>query len=188
MTPYEQSLYNQMKKLVSKANMRILRLERETGLKNSFGVKHLTDVLSSEKLNVVTKTGRIGARKDLSIEQMKAINTKLRSFMSQYSISTVRQVRQYKQQFIKRAKVKEAKFADGYEVVNAEYQATKESRSNIEHVDSDFWTISRFAKERNWSQDKWLDEIKNYLDTDFIDESNKEEISKLYDYAMGVKL
>lgn len=188
MTPYEQSLYNQMKKLVAKANMRILRLERETGLKNSFGVKHLTDILGSEKLNVVTQKGRIGTRKDLSIEQMKAISQHLRNFMQPDTISTVKQARQYKQKFIKRTKVKEAKFADGYEVVNAEYQATKESRSNIEHVDSDFWTISRFAKERNWSQDKWADEIKNYLDIDYIDESNKEELSKLYEYAMGVKL
>lgn len=184
MTPYEQNLYNQMKKLVSKANMRILRLERETGLKNSFGVKHLTDILSSEKLNVVTKKGRIGTRTDLSIEQIKAVSQHLRNFMQPDSISTVRQVRAYKKQFIKKSGIK---FVN-YKQLNAEYQATKESRSNIEHVDSDFWTISRLAKEQAWNEEKWFDEIKNYLDTSFVDESNKEELSNLYDYAMGVKL
>lgn len=187
MTPYEQSLYNQMKKLVSKANMRILRLERETGLKNSFGVKHLTDILSSEKLNVVTKTGRISTRKDLSIEQMKAVNTKLRSFMSPDSISTVKQVRKYKTELMKKAKIKEARFADGYEVANAEYQATKQARESIEHMDSNFWVISRLAKDEKWTEEEFTDRIKGYISIEYIDESNKEELSKLYDYAMGVK-
>lgn len=33
MTPYEASLFNEMKKLSKRANQRILRLERETGIK-----------------------------------------------------------------------------------------------------------------------------------------------------------
>ena len=62
MTPYEQNLYNQMIKLSRTANARIIRIEKETGLKNSFGTKRLTDYLSSEKLNAITKSGRIGTR------------------------------------------------------------------------------------------------------------------------------
>ena len=33
MTPYEVSLFNEMKKLSKRANQRIVRLERETGIK-----------------------------------------------------------------------------------------------------------------------------------------------------------
>lgn len=182
MTPEEQKLYNQMIKLGKKANMRILRLERETGIKEPFGVKRLYDYLSSKKLNIITKSGRIGTRKDLSLEEIKAINKQIRSFLSEDSISTVRQARNYKAQMEKERGTKLK-----WTYLNSEYQAVKESEGIVEHLDSDFWVLSRYAKEENWTIDKWVDEIKTYIDSSYIDEANKEELQKLYDYAIGVK-
>lgn len=55
LTPYEASLFAEMKKLSKRANQRIVRLERETGLQDSFAIKQLKDYLSSEKVNTWTE-------------------------------------------------------------------------------------------------------------------------------------
>lgn len=55
MTPEQASLFSEMKKLSKRANQRIVRLERETGLQDSFAIKQLKDYLSSEKVNTWTK-------------------------------------------------------------------------------------------------------------------------------------
>ncbi len=55
MTPEQASLFSEMKKLSKRANQRIVRLERETGLQDSFAIKQLKDYLSSEKVNTWTE-------------------------------------------------------------------------------------------------------------------------------------
>lgn len=55
MTPKQASLFSEMKKLSKRANQRIVRLERETGLQDSFAIKQLKDYLSSEKVNTWTE-------------------------------------------------------------------------------------------------------------------------------------
>lgn len=85
---------NELMKLIKRANQRILRLERLTGIKESFGVKQLIDYASSEQLQAVTKSGRIRLTKGMNETQMKALNSALDQFLNR-SISTVKQVKEY---------------------------------------------------------------------------------------------
>ena len=90
MTPYEQNLYNQMLKLARTVNSRLIRLEKETGIKNSFAAKRLTDYLSSESLNVITKSGRVSKAKGLTVLQMQAINKELRQFLRPETVESAK--------------------------------------------------------------------------------------------------
>lgn len=47
-------LYNELRKLVKRANQRLVRLERFTGYKDSWASKILHNKLDSEKLNAWT--------------------------------------------------------------------------------------------------------------------------------------
>lgn len=47
-------LYNELRKLVKKANQRLVRLERFTGRQNSWSSKILRNKLDTEKLNAWT--------------------------------------------------------------------------------------------------------------------------------------
>lgn len=47
-------LYNELRKLVKRANQRLVRLERFTGRRNSWASKILRNKLDTEKLNAWT--------------------------------------------------------------------------------------------------------------------------------------
>lgn len=73
MTPSEQKLFNDLKKLSKRANQRLVRLERLTGEKGTFASKQLYDYLDSSELKALSKTGRIRVSKEFSFTQLKAI-------------------------------------------------------------------------------------------------------------------
>ena len=73
MTPAEQKLFNDLKKLAKRANQRLVRLERLTGEKGTFASKQLYDYLDSSELQALSKAGRIRVSKDFSFTQLKAI-------------------------------------------------------------------------------------------------------------------
>ena len=50
----ERILNAELKKLISNANSRIRRIEKETKIKEGFGIKQLIDYLSSQPTNAVT--------------------------------------------------------------------------------------------------------------------------------------
>lgn len=81
MTPYEASIFSEMKKLSKRANQRILRLERLTGANEPFATKQLADYLSSNLLNVWTRKGRVGVKSDLSVLQMKSVIKATKQFL-----------------------------------------------------------------------------------------------------------
>ena len=73
MTPAEQKLYNDLKKLAKRANQRLVRLERLTGEKGTFASKQLYDYLDSSTLNALTPSLRIKVSKTFNLMQLKAI-------------------------------------------------------------------------------------------------------------------
>lgn len=94
MTAEESVLYNQLKSLVRKANQRMDRLEKATGESESFSAKELIDDLSG--INAVTKKkGRISLKSTYNITQLRGIKKATEKFMSEGSISTVRQAKNY---------------------------------------------------------------------------------------------
>ena len=73
MTPAEQKLFNDLKKLAKRANQRLVRLERLTGEKGTFASKQLYDYLDSNELKALSKAGRIRVSKQFNFTQLKAI-------------------------------------------------------------------------------------------------------------------
>ena len=95
MSPTQATLFFEMKKLSKQANQRIVRLERETGIKNGFAIKQLKDYLTSENVKTWTKKGRVGASKSYTEEQMMATIKATKNFLKQ-DVSRVAGVKQYK--------------------------------------------------------------------------------------------
>ena len=94
LTPEEQSLYNELKKLSKRANQRLVRLERLTGANETFASKKLLDYLSSEKLQAISKKGRVKIS-GFDNEQMEAIKTAIEDFLES-GYSTIGEIKSYK--------------------------------------------------------------------------------------------
>ena len=75
-------LYNELRKLVKKANQRLVRLERFTGRQNSWASKILRNKLDTVKLNAWTVKNRIRINKNMSIKQLKAIKRATENFIN----------------------------------------------------------------------------------------------------------
>ena len=93
MTSEESALFQEVNKLVKRANQRLLRMERATGEKGSYSAKELYDRLSSDTLNAVTSGGRISMKKSYNVQQLRAIKTATEKYLN--GISTVPKAKSY---------------------------------------------------------------------------------------------
>lgn len=93
MTSEESALFQEVNKLVKRANQRLLRMERATGEKGSYSAKELYDRLSSDTLNAVTSGGRISMKKSYNVQQLRAIKTATEKYL--HGISTVPKAKSY---------------------------------------------------------------------------------------------
>lgn len=93
MTSEESALFQEVNKLVKRANQRLLRMERATGEKGSYSAKELYDRLSSDTLNAVTSGGRISMKKSYNVNQLRAIKTATEKYLN--GISTVSKAKKY---------------------------------------------------------------------------------------------
>ena len=178
MTPQEQKLFNELKKLSKRANQRILRLERLTGIKESFATKQLYDYLDSSELNALSKTGRVRASKYFSLTQMKAIIKVTNQFLES-PVSTESGVKK-----IKKSYEEKAGKPLSFKQANVLYRARKNYTWIYEYMTpSEFWTFVRVAKENHWDKEKFIDEISNYIMHE-IDEELRQDLEDLYDYVM----
>ena len=83
-------------KLIKQANQRILRIERETGIKEGFATKQLLDYLSAQPINGVTAGGRIRFKKDYTFMQKQAIIKAIKEFKNQ-DTAGLRGLKKYKE-------------------------------------------------------------------------------------------
>lgn len=93
MTSEESALFQEVNKLVKRANQRLLRMERATGEQGSYSAKELYDRLSSDTLNAVTSGGRISMKKSYNVQQLRAIKTATEKYLN--GISTVPKAKKY---------------------------------------------------------------------------------------------
>ena len=185
MTPYEASLFVEMKKLSKRANQRIVRLERETGLKESFATKQLADYLSSDKLNAWTEKGRVTAKTSLSAKQMKDVIKATKKFLNQET-SRVAGVKAYQKRYEDKTGLKLTK-----ERLNALFQAERNYTWIYEYFGASektaggiFWDWER--EHKNDDFETWLDNIRVYLYERTLDEKLYNDLLSLYEYAKGV--
>ena len=104
LTPEEQELFNELKKLSKRANQRIVRLERAFG-KDTWATKYLKEKLESEPVQAWTTKGRVRVNKSMTQIQMRATIKATKEFLNS-SISTQRGVKRAKQKAIKTLKTR----------------------------------------------------------------------------------
>ena len=93
-----QKLFNELKKLSKRANQRIVRLERLTGVKEGFATKQLADYLSSEQVQGWTKKGRVRVAKSMTETQMIAVIKATKNFLEDVSNSTQKGLKKQKKE------------------------------------------------------------------------------------------
>lgn len=183
MTPYEASLFAEMKKLSKRANQRIVRLERETGLKESFATKQLADYLSTDVVNGWTKKGRVTASKSLSAQQMKSVIKATKQFLQQET-SRVAGVKSFQKSLSSKAGKKVS-----YKQASALYQAQKNYNWIYQYMTpSEFWDFARECVKEGWSEETFIDKIMVYITDRTLDEVLRIDLQNLYDYIQGVKV
>ena len=169
----DEKLLNELKQEISKANRRLLALEKFTGKEYSWAGQKLYDKLSVEKLNA-WKNGRIKITLDMTDENLRRVLAATKSFLSSKT-STVRGVKM-------RAKNIKANFKSGIGVSDEQaeriYQAFEEDiiKWALRYVDaSELWALIQEAKETNMSEQKFTGEfmkranIAGGIDADFAD-------------------
>lgn len=172
MTSDESILYNELKKLVKRANQRIVRLERLVELQGEFATRQLYDYLESEVLQAKTKQGRIKIS-GLDQEQMEAVKQAVEEFLND-PFSTTGTIKKYKKKIEKSLGTKVT-----YEELSAMYTARELWKWVDDEYGSTFWTD--FAP-RIFTDDKetWVKFTAKYSETN--DEDVKEKLRRIYDY------
>ena len=77
-----EKLYNELLKEISKANRRLLALEKLTGKNYSWAGQKLYDRLSVEKLNAWSSKNRININKNMTDEQLKRVKFAVDEFLN----------------------------------------------------------------------------------------------------------
>lgn len=174
-----QKLYSELLKLAKRANQRILRLERLTGLKESFAIKELIDYLSSSTLNAVTSRGRIRVSKQYNKMQLKAITKVVQDFLDK-DLSKVSGVKKYKKQI-----EKDFEELFDYSQLSTIYNAQEVLKWILTKFEkpSDFWVYTKNAIEKGFSKDEYIQELINIANI-IPDEELRYNLEALYYYVI----
>lgn len=170
---------SELLKLIKQANQRIVRLERETGLKASFGTKQLYDYLDVPYIDAITKQGRIKRTKEYTTMQEKAIKKAIENFINEGS--SIKEIKKFKQKYSAIAgKELNYKQADTYYRVIHTFEQWLYDE-NITR--SEFWNYwvpqAKVMDKKSWAEA--LIEHKSAI----VDRKMREDIEVLYDYVKG---
>lgn len=164
----QQNLYNELVKLAKRANQRLLRLEREFGSAETWSGKRLRNKLEVNKLQAWTISSRIRVNKGMNVTQLRAILKATNQFLKSET-STLRGIKKVKQKNIKGIQknlgiIGDIEFTEQeaqslYDLLEEDY--LKEITNYIPA--SDVWALIAEAKEANWTQKSFINEINNYI-------------------------
>lgn len=179
MTKEEQQLYNELKKEIKRANQRILRLERETGLEQPFATKQLYDYIDNF---AITKKGRVGLSSKWDLTQLKVVQKAVKDFLANNDFSTVRGVKKYKKEL-------ETELNDtvNYKQANTMYEAKKHWDWILDYIPrSEFFGYFVWpARRNNWTREKWIKNLNDALvhnKVNIADEDLRDDLIDLYNY------
>lgn len=179
MSKEELQLYNQLQKLVKRANQRLLRIERLTGEKGTFASKQLYDYLGISELNAITPSSRIRLSKQYNLGQLRAIQKATEQFLSQ-DVSRVAGIKKLVKSYEEKAEK-----PINYKQADVLYKSGKNYTWIYEYIPkSEFWRIVTVAKENNWNKETFTEQIALMANLE-IDEELKLDLEALYIYVMG---
>lgn len=178
----QKKMYDNLKKLVKRANQRILRLERLTGEKGQFAVKQLYDYLDVEMIQGITSKGRVRLSKLFTATQLTAIERAVNQFLNS-GYSTVSEIKKVQKKYSKESG-KEFSLKQS----NVLYQSGKNYNWIIGMnglTESEFWgTWVPLAKRREISKEDWIESLANRIGVE-IDNYYKNELESIYYYVLG---
>lgn len=196
MTSEESALFQEVNKLVKRANQRLLRMERATEEKGSYSAKELYDRLSSDTLNAVTSGGRISMKKSYNVQQLRAIKTATEKYL--HGISTVPKAKSYAKEVSEKSGVpldlKRAssifQLRDNYEWIYEYYKGSdfwaeygnpviKKEMNEPTFLDSIFKDIKQYQGEIAKMQEDGED-VETDILSNLTDEDLKKKIIDLY--------
>ena len=199
MTSEESALFQEVNKLVKRANQRLLRMERATGEQGSYSAKELYDRLSSDTLNAVTSGGRISMKKSYNVQQLRAIKTATEKYLN--GISTVSKAKKYTKEVSEKSGVpldlKRAssifQLRDNYEWIYEYYKGSdfwaeygnpviKKEMNQPTFLDSIFKDIKQYQGELAKMQEEG-EEVETDILSNLTDEDLKKKIMDLYIYV-----
>ena len=205
MTSEESALFQEVNKLVKRANQRLLRMERATGEKGSYSAKELYDKLSSDTLNAITAPtdkhvgGRISMKKSYNVNQLRAIKTATEKYL--HGISTVPKAKKYTKEVSEKSGVpldlKRAssifQLRDNYEWIYEYYKGSdfwaeygnpviEKEMNQPTFLDSIFKDIKQYQGELAKMQEEG-EEVETDILSNLTDEDLKKKIMDLYIYV-----
>lgn len=173
----ERLLDNELKKLIKRANQRLLSIEKITGTSGSFASKQLYDYLSAKPINAITGSNRISLKKDYTLMQKKAILKATNEFLNK-SVSTTRGLRSYISKYSNIAGKKlSPKMASTYYQVTHDLSWLYDSSM----TESIFWRDFAPLVKTN-SKESWIELVGEYK-SQIPDRTIKRNLGILYDYV-----
>lgn len=167
LTPEQQKLYNELKKLSKTANQRILEVERRYG-ERSWAVKKLSERLEVQNLQALSSTGRIKVSKGYSEVQMKAIIKATKQFLKSET-STLRGIKKTTQQLKKN--IRKTVASDEIEISDEDIETLYGIFDDddiswlLKYIPpSDLWILLQDAKESQDTYDDFLTRIEKYIE------------------------
>lgn len=152
MTKEQEKLFFEMKKLVKRANQRILRLERLTGLDHPFAVKQLYDYIDEF---AISEKGRVRTSKAWDLKQMKIVKKAVEDFVNS-DFSSIKKLKKYKQSL-----EEEVRDDLSWKQVNVMYEAKKHWDWILDYIPrSEFFKyFVEPAKEQKLGVDIWIERL-----------------------------
>lgn len=173
-TEDEKKLYTLIENNVKKANSRINKLE-QLGVKDAFSLNELRDMLGSQQLRALTKTGKISLKGGYNLSQLLAIQKATENFLD--GVSTIGEIKkiqkEYEEKLDKPLNLKQ---------LNTLYQAQQRSWEWLESVfgSKETW-IDMYPNAKSMSSDSWIEYIEKRLE-EVNEEYMREDIEALYIY------
>ena len=172
----ENELQQEVKKLVKRANQRILMLERKIK-SDTIQVENLRNKLDTEYVKGWTKKGRIKFNKNLSEWQLQAIKKATSDFLKEGTT-----IREYKKEFEEKKK----ELGVGEEFTYEDYYYLQQGELDLyawitRHIPpSKFDHILEYAIEKDYTQASFVDLIIKMSETLTNDEDTVKKIKQLY--------
>lgn len=169
LTPEQQKLFNELKKLSKTANQRILEIERRYG-ERSWAVKRLAERLEVQNLQALSSSGRIRVSKGFSEVQMKAIIKATKNFLKSET-STLRGIKNTSKRL--KQNIRKTISSDEFEVSDEDIETLYNIFENddvswlMKYVPpSDLWILLQDAKESQDTFDDFLGRIERYIEVE----------------------
>lgn len=172
-----------LRKLVKKANQRIVRIEKRYG-KDRWAVKSLKANLDNKMLNAWTEKGRIRVPKTASEDDIEKIRLITNKFLDK-NTSSLKGIKsrelEIKQTIKEKGKRNDINISD--DEVETLYDALDDDNVNWlmeeTRLASDVWVVFAESKYKRESKDQFVERLSNYINKT-NDEDAKEKLEEIY--------